>query len=263
MQEILQRLRVDSVKTALIDDLDQPLSTTKLGAFVRGMQCNLVLELVDSEYQPLSNLNYDSFDFVLAHDWDTTTVVQLHVDSGITAVDNRIYIPLLNTETPELVALLEGKEEITLGAELAGFAGDDDTPSFLIQFDLKARNRRGTTKPPITPVITYPFAVSGGSIALSSSGFSTGTYLIATFKSNPEAITITVDNIEFVMNGDAVNGMRVYTTDANEIYITKENMESSSSSTDNENSSSSSESDSSADSSESSIESTSSSSEGV
>lgn len=248
MQEILQRLRVDSVKTALIDDLDQPLSTTKLGAFVRGMQCNLVLELVDSEYQPLSNLNYDSFDFVLAHDWDTTTVVQLHVDSGITAVDNRIYIPLLNTETPELVALLEGKEEITLGAELAGFAGDDDTPSFLIQFDLKARNRRGTTKPPVTPVITYPFAVSGGSIALSSSDFSSGTYLIATFKANPEAIAITVDNIELVMNGDAVNGMRVYTTDANEIYITKENIESSSGS---------------ADSYESSIESTSSSSEGV
>ena len=263
MQEILQRLRVDSVKTALIDDLDQPLSTTKLGAFVRGMKCNLVLELVDSEYQPLENLNYDSWCFVLAHDWDTTTEVQLHVDTGITAIDNRIYIPLLNTETPELIALLEGKEEITLGAELAGFVGNDDTPSFLIQFDLKARNRRGTTKPPVTPVIAYPLTITGGSIALSSSDFDNGTYLIATFKTNPKAIAITVDNIELVMNGDSVNGMRVYTTDAKEIYITKENVETSSSSSESESSLSSIESDSSVNSSESSIESTSSSSEGV
>lgn len=141
MQTITMYLRADSVNAKFGDSFNQPISS--LPAITRGMRVNLVLKLLDGDGNPMTVSGYASWDFVLAHDFLSTTPPQLRVTEGIKAVGNAISIPLTETNTEELIAILGNQASMTIGAELAGFEVGETTPGFLLQFDIQVRNRRG------------------------------------------------------------------------------------------------------------------------
>ena len=76
-------------------------------------------------------------------------------------VFSQINIPLNETNTNELIAVLGNSASIKLGAELAGYESGEDDPGFLIQFDMSVRNRRGTggTDTP-TPVTNGTYSIA-------------------------------------------------------------------------------------------------------
>ena len=140
MQTITMYLRAASVKGTLVDEWNQAVSS--LPALTRGMRAELVLKLVDANGEPLESLDYASWDFAVANDWDTTTKPQLRVVDGITVDGNEVHVPLTETNTEELIAALGTNESATFGCELAGFETGETTPGFLLQFDISIRNRR-------------------------------------------------------------------------------------------------------------------------
>ena len=142
MQTITMHIRAASVKGTLVDEWNQPVS--QLPALTRGLRAELVLKLVDANGEPLPDeaLDYASWDFAVADDWDTTTKPQLRVAEGITVEGNAVRIPLTETNTEELIAALGTSESATFGCELAGFEIAETTPAFLLQFDISIRNRR-------------------------------------------------------------------------------------------------------------------------
>ena len=148
MQVITMYLRATSVKAALVDEWNQAVGV--LPALTRGLRAELVLKLLDENGGPLTGLDYASWDFAIANDWDTSTTPQLRVTEGITVTENEVHVPLTETNTEELVAALGKDEQATFGCELAGFTTGETSPEFLIQFDIIVRNRRadaGTGRP--------------------------------------------------------------------------------------------------------------------
>ena len=150
MQTVTMYLRATSVKATLVDEWNQTVST--LPALTRGLRAELVLKLLDENGERFGpeRLDYASWDFAVANDWDTATTPQLRVSDGIEVVDGDIRIPLTETNTEELVAALGKSEQATFGCELAGFTAGETNPEFLIQFDIIVRNRRadaGTGRP--------------------------------------------------------------------------------------------------------------------
>ena len=142
MQTITMYLRADSVNGRFVDSFNQPISS--LPAITRGMRVSLVLKLLDGDGNPVTGLNsFASWDFVLAHDWLSSTPPQIHVTSGVKASGNTITIPLTKTNTEELIAILGNQASMNIGAELAGFEVGETVPGFLLQFDIQVRNRRG------------------------------------------------------------------------------------------------------------------------
>ena len=150
MQIITMYLRATSVKATLVDEWNQTVSV--LPALTRGLRAELVLKLLNENGEAFGaeRLDYASWDFAVANDWDTETTPQLRVSEGIEVVDGDIHIPLTETNTEELVAALGKSEQGTFGCELAGFTAGETNPEFLIQFDIIVRNRRadaGTGRP--------------------------------------------------------------------------------------------------------------------
>lgn len=142
MQTITMYLRADSVNAKFVDSFNQPISS--IPAITRGMRVTLVLKLLDGDGNPVTGLNsFASWDFVLANDWLSATPPQIHVTSGIKANGNTITIPLTETNTEELIAILGNQASMNIGAELAGFEVGETVPGFLLQFDVQVRNRRG------------------------------------------------------------------------------------------------------------------------
>ena len=141
MQTITMYLRAASVKGTLVDEWNQAVSS--LPALTRGLRAELVLKLVNTNGEPLENLEtYVSWDFAVADDWDTATKPQLRVTEGITVSGNEVHIPLTETNTEELIASLGNSESANFGCELAGFEAGETTPGFLLQFDIAIWNRR-------------------------------------------------------------------------------------------------------------------------
>ena len=150
MQIITMYLRATSVKATLVDEWNQTVSV--LPALTRGLRVELVLKLLDENGEALKpeRLDYASWGFAVANDWDTTTPPQLRVSEGITVKDNEVHVPLTETNTEELIAALGKNEQAQFGCELAGFTTGETNPEFLIQFDILVRNRRadaGTGRP--------------------------------------------------------------------------------------------------------------------
>ena len=150
MQIITMYLRATSVKAMLVDEWNQPVSA--LPALTRGLRAELVLKLLDENGMAFTpeRLDYVSWDFAIANDWDTATTPQLRVTDGISVEDGEIHIPLTETNTEELIAALGKTEQAIFGCELAGFTAGETSPEFLIQFDIIVRNRRadaGTGRP--------------------------------------------------------------------------------------------------------------------
>ena len=150
MQIITMYLRATSVKATLVDEWNQTVNV--LPALTRGLRVELVLKLLDENGEALKpeRLDYASWDFAVANDWDTTTRPQLRVTEGITVRDNEVHVPLTETNTEELIAALGKNEQAQFGCELAGFTTGETNPEFLIQFDIIVSNRRadaGTGRP--------------------------------------------------------------------------------------------------------------------
>ncbi len=141
MQTITAYLRTDSVAAKPVDAFNQIVKDVP--TITRGLRAMLILKLLDAEGVPVDGLGgFVSWDFVMATDWIMTTPPQIRVNSGITVNENEIRIPLTETNTEELIAALGNKDSMDIGAELAGFENGESVPGFLIQFDMKVRNRR-------------------------------------------------------------------------------------------------------------------------
>ncbi len=142
MQKINVYLRADSVNAKVVDMYNQTISD--LPAITRGLRAMLILKLLNEDGSPITELNnFIEWEFILASDWMITTPPQIRVTDGITVQGNEIHIPLLETNTNELIAALGNQEKISIGAELAGFESGEPTPAFLLQFNMQIRNRRG------------------------------------------------------------------------------------------------------------------------
>ena len=217
MQNIIYRLRVDSVVTQQVDQANQAIEQTP--SIVKGMQCNLVLQLVDQQLNDLENLErYTAWDFVLADDWLTATAPLLHISDGISAIGNQITIPLIDTDNELITEKLGNKEEITLGGQLAGFQENEETASFLIQFDLKIRNRRGTTKPQTAVyslgVNNQVYNLNGTADASPNGVYNLGRYLVT-----PQLVTVNIGALT-VTSAESANGFSIYFAN-NSIYLEK------------------------------------------
>lgn len=143
MQIINYYLRADSIKATAVDKWNQPISN--IPTLTRGMHATLVLNLLDADGEPVTASDlaqYTTWDFAIAHDWNTTTLPQIRVTSGIIQKDNTISIPLIETNTEQLMKALGSNEQVNFGCELAGFEPGSDTPSYLLQFNIIIRNRR-------------------------------------------------------------------------------------------------------------------------
>ncbi len=168
MQNIIIYLRAGDVAATVVDEYNQSAKSSP--TITRGIRAILNLRLLDTEGNPVAaaDLTYDSWDFVLAHDWNTATPVQIRMQTDITVTEvtiedktySQINIPLNETNTEELIAVLGNSASVKLGAELAGFETGEDDPAFLIQFDVTVRNRRGTAGTDIpTPVLNGTYSI--------------------------------------------------------------------------------------------------------
>lgn len=140
MQKITMFFRANDTLGTQVDQNNDKISTTP--SLTRGMQAELILNLLNDDGTPLEMENYTSWLFVLASDWDVSTPPQVMVNEGITSDGNQVRIPLLNTNTQELATYLGTSETKTIGAELVGFQRGEEKPNFVLQFNLNIRNRR-------------------------------------------------------------------------------------------------------------------------
>lgn len=217
MQNIIYRLRCDSTVTQQVDQANQTID--QIPSVVKGMQCNLVLQLIDQSLYDLENLErYSAWDFVLCQDWLQSTAPLLHVSDGISASGNQVIIPLLDTDNDALVAYLGNKEDVTLGGELAGFEQSQETASFLIQFDLKLRNRRGTTKPQTS---VYSLGISNQVYNLNGTAdeIPNGIYNLGRYLVTPQLVTVNIGDL-VITNAEPKQGFSIYFSN-NSIYLEK------------------------------------------
>ena len=145
MQRIEMYIRAGSVKGVLVTARNQQIATPP--AITRGMHADLAVRLLAENGTALSGLdNYASWDFAIAHDWDTATAPQIHVSEGIEIAGNEVRIPLRETDTVELKEALGVRESAIFGCELAGYEAGGTAPGFLVQFEIVIRNRRHTAE---------------------------------------------------------------------------------------------------------------------
>ena len=147
MQEIKTYLRAASVKAVLVDENDVVNSTK--ASLTRGMQAELILYLFHNEEQESAFTAEDfanivSWVWYADSDYDTSTTPKLIVTTGISVDDDgAIHIPILDTNTAEIIAYLGTAETKDLKCELAGFAAGDTRPNFILQWEFSIRNRIG------------------------------------------------------------------------------------------------------------------------
>ena len=147
MQEIKTYLRAASVKAALVDEFNNAISAK--ASLTRGMQAEMILYLFHNEEQESAFTAADfanivSWVWYADSDFDQTTTPKLIVNEGITVDDDgAIHIPILETNTAEIIAYLGTAETKDLKCELAGFAAGDTRPNFILQWEFSIRNRIG------------------------------------------------------------------------------------------------------------------------
>ena len=86
-------------------------------------------------------LNNRIWSFIVAHDYNTTTTVQLRANA-ISVAENVLKIEISNMNTVELNEQLKEEKSIRLGAELYGKSIEDAKDNWVMQFNVAIRNRR-------------------------------------------------------------------------------------------------------------------------
>lgn len=151
LQKIIIYINADSTVGVIVDQYGQ--ATSSVPVVIRSGEALLCLRLLqDSEPYPAEKLTVlDSFDCIFDNDWNTATAPKLQADNANIAIAStteysEIQIPLLNTNTEELVAIIENQQSVTLGMELCGFVEGKLAPVFVLQVEgVKIQNRRGNT----------------------------------------------------------------------------------------------------------------------
>lgn len=147
MQKIKTYLRAESVKAVAVDEYDN--TSDFKASLTRGMQAELILTLFKSD---AAENKFTASDFASIVEWtwyadsdyDLTTTPKLIVSSGISVdTDGNIHIPILETNTAEIIAYLGKAETKDLKCELIGLAAGDTTPAFVLQWEFSIRNRIG------------------------------------------------------------------------------------------------------------------------
>lgn len=147
MQKIKTYLRAESVKAVAVDEYDN--TSNFKASLTRGMQAELILTLFKSD---AAENKFTASDFASIVEWtwyadsdyDLTTTPKLIVSSGISVDETgNIHIPILETNTAEIIAYLGKAETKDLKCELIGLAAGDTTPAFVLQWEFSIRNRIG------------------------------------------------------------------------------------------------------------------------
>lgn len=141
MQNLTIYLQLEGIKGERVDVQGNSMRT-KLPEITRGMESNLELLLRDQDGNPWENLErFAAWEFYAGNDWDPATPVMLSVTAGITAAGDKVTIPLTNTNTIPLAALMGKSEKIQLHGELLGFLSGQELPALVAQFEIAVRNR--------------------------------------------------------------------------------------------------------------------------
>ena len=151
LQKIIIYINADSTVGVIVDQYGQ--ATSSVPVVIRSGEALLCLRLLqDGEPYPAEKLTVlNSFDCIFDNDWNTATVPKLRADNGNIAVVSteeytEVQIPLLDTNTEELAAIIENQQSVTLGMELCGFVDGKLAPVFVLQVEgVKIQNRRGNT----------------------------------------------------------------------------------------------------------------------
>ena len=151
LQKIIIYINADSTVGEIVDQYGQ--ATSSVPVVIRSGEALLCLRLLqDTEPYPAEKLTVlNSFDCIFDNDWNTATVPKLRADNSniaivSTAEYTEIQIPLLDTNTEELAAIIESQQSVTLGMELCGFVDGKLSPVFVLQVEgVKIQNRRGNT----------------------------------------------------------------------------------------------------------------------
>lgn len=147
MQNLNVFLRADSTEATVVDSYNQ--STNSVASIVRGMQAQLNLgffkgegDLEDMRFTADVWADYSTFELVFGHDFDDSTAVQIRVNSGISVgEDGKLIVPVLETNTVELINLLGNQIAVSLWCELTAYKAGETKPSFVAQWKMGVRNR--------------------------------------------------------------------------------------------------------------------------
>ena len=156
MQYLTVCLQLEGIKGERVDSQGN-LMRSRPPEITRGMESSLELLLRDQNGTPWENLEkFAAWEFYAGNDWDTDTPVMLAVTEGITASGDSVTVPLRNTNTIPLAALMGNSEKISLHGELLGFLKGQERPALVAQFELAVRNRvalSGTESPEEVPAV--------------------------------------------------------------------------------------------------------------
>lgn len=147
MQQIRTFLRAESVKAAAVDEYNN--SVNFKASLTRGLQAEIILTLfksdsADDKFSAADFSSIVSWIWYADVDYDMTTTPKLIVDEGITVdTDGNIHIPILETNTAEVIAYLGKAETKDLKCELVGLSAGDTKPTFVLQWEFSIRNRIG------------------------------------------------------------------------------------------------------------------------
>ena len=141
MQNLTVCLQLEGIKGERVDPQGNPMRS-KPPEITRGMESTLELLLRDQTGEPWENLEqFAAWEFYAGNDWDPDTPVMLAVTQGISAQGDSVVIPLRNTNTQNLAALMGNSEKISLHGELLGFLRGQELPALVAQFEIAVRNR--------------------------------------------------------------------------------------------------------------------------
>jgi hypothetical protein len=151
LQKIIIYINADSTVGVIVDQYGQ--ATSSVPVVIRSGEALLCLRLLqDTEPYPAEKLTaLNSFDCIFDNDWNTATIPKLRADNGNIAIAStteytEVQIPLLDTNTEELAAIIENQQSVTLGMEFCGFVEGKLAPVFVLQVEgVKIQNRRGNT----------------------------------------------------------------------------------------------------------------------
>ena len=151
LQKIIIYINADSTVGVIVDQYGQ--ATSAMPVVIRSGEVLLCLRLLqDTLPYPAEKLTIlNSFDCIFDNDWNTATTPKLRADNSniaivSTAEYTEIQIPLLNTNTEELAAIIENQQSVILGMELCGFVDGKIAPVFVLQVEgVKIQNRRGNS----------------------------------------------------------------------------------------------------------------------
>jgi Collagen triple helix repeat (20 copies) len=163
MKSIDIHLVISSGNVQLADAIGR--LTNDKPSIYRGQRTELHLHPIHAGGSNYALAEFDDmsqWEFVIDNDWITSDTPLIRVISGISVTEDAagavIVVPLNETNTQELIDVLGNDANVSLGAELTGFAAGQTLPEVIYQFNVQVNNRRsdaGTGTPTEVPDGSY------------------------------------------------------------------------------------------------------------